>query len=395
MKGLKEREVLSFISALLAGTMFLSACSVDFNKVGEAFVNLGENVSEVVNDTEDTEEDDVIVVEPAETEVVAEETEPSEEIPEPTATPTPTPTPSPTPSPTPMPERVDFSDLTQTAVTESITVDVEEFEESCHSEDDDILLASFTGTRMLIEDRESARIASSVNLVLNSFYLEAEGLYGKYKSQAQARYDLTGEIDDPVEVTVNYDHDFNGRILSVIMTLSVKQGEEVFEDKTEYTSYDLYTGQYVVPSLYATDSDALNLAILTAYAESTEATNDRAADYSVIYIGAQAESSDGEEDDSEETPARVLIQSDEGVVEYVINLNDYAEYFTRYGMVIFDITLPSEEAEEEATEEESDEENEDESEEADEEESEETEETEADEESSETEEDDSEEAAEN
>jgi len=354
MIGKRRSKVTAVVSSLLAGVILMTSCSINMNGVGEAFSDLGENLNEAARgrSTSEYEEETAPAAETEETAVIIEETDPSEETApaEPTATPSPTATP--TPSPTPVPQRVDFSELTEDTLTDKIYVESEEFSESAHAEDDDdILLAQFEGIRMLLSAEEEMAPVVSVNLMLDAFYMEAEGIYNRVVNEQYAAYELDPEtVPDTVIVSVNYDYYFNGRLLAVVMSYETTQEDEVLTELTEYVTYDLYTGQMITPDMLFTDADAFYAAVAEAIAEDTADRRDSAEDYEIEFIGV-------EETDDGKIITTVIATSEDGTDFYTINLGDFYDFLTRYARIVWSVTPADEDEDEE--EEEEDEEDED------------------------------------
>lgn len=354
MIGKRRSKVTAVVSSLLAGVILMTSCSINMNGVGEAFSDLGENLNEAARgrSTSEYEEETAPAAETEETAVIVEETDPSEETDpaEPTATPSPTATP--TPSPTPVPQRVDFSELTEDTLTDKIYVESEEFSESAHAEDDDdILLAQFEGIRMLLSAEEEMAPVVSVNLMLDAFYMEAEGIYNRVVNEQYAAYGLDPEtVPDTVIVSVNYDYYFNGRLLAVVMSYETTQEDEVLTELTEYVTYDLYTGQMITPDMLFTDADAFYAAVAEAIAEDTADRRDSAEDYEIEFIGV-------EETDDGKIITTVIATSEDGTDFYTINLGDFYDFLTRYARIVWSVTPADEDEDEE--EEEEDEEDED------------------------------------
>ena len=354
MIGKRRSKVTAVVSSLLAGVILMTSCSINMNGVGEAFSDLGENLNEAARgrSTSEYEEETAPAAETEETAVIIEETVPSEETApaEPTATPSPTATP--TPSPTPVPQRVDFSELTEDTLTDKIYVESEEFSESAHAEDDDdILLAQFEGIRMLLSAEEEMAPVVSVNLMLDAFYMEAEGIYNRVVNEQYAAYELDPEtVPDTVIVSVNYDYYFNGRLLAVVMNYETTQEDEVLTELTEYVTYDLYTGQMITPDMLFTDADAFYAAVAEAIAEDTADRRDSAEDYEIEFIGV-------EETDDGKIITTVIATSEDGTDFYTINLGDFYDFLTRYARIVWSVTPADEDEDEE--EEEEDEEDED------------------------------------
>lgn len=350
----RRSKVTAVVSSLLAGVILMTSCSINMNGVGEAFSDLGENLNEAARgrSTSEYEEETAPAAETEETAVIIEETVPAEETDpaEPTATPSPTATP--TPSPTPIPQRVDFSELTEDTLTDKIYVESEEFSESAHAEDDDdILLAQFEGIRMLLSAEEEMAPVVSVNLMLDAFYMEAEGIYNRVVNEQYAAYELDPEtVPDTVIVSVNYDYYFNGRLLAVVMSYETTQEDEVLTELTEYVTYDLYTGQMITPDMLFTDADAFYAAVAEAIAEDTSDRRDSAEDYEIEFIGV-------EETDDGKIITTVIATSEDGTDFYTINLGDFYDFLTRYARIVWSVTPADEDEDEE--EEEEDEEDED------------------------------------
>ena len=45
-----KRKLTALVSSLMAGVIFMSACSVNMNGIGEAFTDLGENLNQAAHD---------------------------------------------------------------------------------------------------------------------------------------------------------------------------------------------------------------------------------------------------------------------------------------------------------------------------------------------------------
>ena len=248
---------IKLLISCVAASVLLAACSMDLDRAGSAFYDLGNNLNNAVEGEEDEEDEEPAeTAAPTETAETSEETEPSETDPVPTATPAPTSTPVPTA--TPAPERVDLSELTEDTISDGITVEDEAFEEH-YVDGSDTTVASFSGNRILVQIADAPNVQTSVNLLLDGFYQEAAGLYARYTNEALSEVALEGgtvvlpsddeeqdedtqeteeteETEDavlssdgtfvPYTVTVSYDHSTNGRVLSVIMSYSVTRGDE-------------------------------------------------------------------------------------------------------------------------------------------------------------------------
>ena len=333
-----KRKLTSLVSSLMAGVILMSACSVNMDGIGEAFSNLENNLNEA---SREEQEASVTTIEVT-VETSAEETEPVETTVEAEPTATPVPTATPTPSPTPVPERVDFSDLTEDALSDTIYVETEDFSESAHAlDDDDIVLAKFMGERMLLSSDDELASVVSVNLMLDAFYMEAEGLYNRYVNEQYAAYALDAETVPATKiVTVDYEYFFNGRLLCVIMDYAVTEDDEVLVSSTEYYRFDLYTGQIIYSDMMVNDVDAFYDELAEAVADSTSSRTDTAEDYHIEFFVVETD-----EDGQAEVTAAVT--TDEGFVYYVVELPDLYENLTRYGRVVWGVTAPVEVEEDE------------------------------------------------
>ena len=340
MIGNRKSKLTAVVSTLLAGVFLMSACSVNMNGIGNAFSDLGNNLNEAVsrnsrsNDREEDEdtEETVIVIEET-----VEETEPSETEaepdPEPTATPTPTSTPTPTPSPTPVPQRVDFSELTEDQLTDSIDIETEDFSESAHAEDDDdIILAKFTGERVLISSDEISGPVTSVNLMLDAFYMEAEGIYNRVVNEQYAAYALDPEmVPDTIEVSVSYEYFFNGRLLCIVMNYSETSDDDVLLTHTEYYRFDLYTGQIVYSDMLVNDVDGFYDALAEAVADSTRTPADDAEDYEIEFFTVET-------DDDGTQLVIAAVKDGDGFEYYTVEFPDLYDGLTRYGRIVWNVS---------------------------------------------------------
>ena len=356
----KKCKVSAVISSILAGAILMSACSVDTDGIADAFSNLGENLRtayDTQNTDQNEDEEDAVSI-TIESSSPAEETEVEPTEPEATPTPVPTATPTPTPSPTPIPQRVDFSELTEDSLSGTIDVITEDFEESAHAEDDDeIILAVFDGNRVVISSDNDLPAVVSVNMMLDSFYLEAEGLYNRYVNEQYAAYALDPETaSDTINVTVNYDYYFNGRLLAVVMSYRAVSAEDVLSESLEYVTYDLYTGQLIVPELLTDDIDAYNDAVIAEIIDGLdedEADGVKPSDYEIEFTCF------GENEDGELT-LFVFAENDGTSDIYEIDIDVVEELLNRYGRIMALRSIASEGSEEEepAEDEEADEEEE-------------------------------------
>ncbi len=344
MKRMSERTMTA-IAVLLMASVMVASCNINPDKAGDAFRHLGENLDNAVNGTEETIQETVAETEPTvseETEETedAEETEASETTEQSSSasgstltlvpTPTPTPEPTPTPAPEPASERVDFSELTEDELRDGTVVEIEDFEESFVNEDE-VTLVSFTGNRILISQEDSPYIQTSVNLILDGFYLEAEGVYNRYTAEAQAEYALPVEeeaeaVYSPYAVSCNYDYGYNGRVLSVIMTYGVTRGDETVAEHREYVSFDMYTGQYITTASVVEDYELFRTTCGNTLAFATENEEDNADSFTDIFIFVEG-SGNG-----------VYVYgtaADGTVVRALADIENIAPALNRYGSILY------------------------------------------------------------
>ena len=343
----RKSKVTVVISSLLTGVFLLSACSVNKNGITNAFENLGENLSSTFSENEDTdpEEPDESVAETAGDVTDETEIQETEDV-EVTATPAPTSTP--TPTPTPVPQRVDFSELTEDSLSDTIDVEVEQFEESAHAEDDDdIVLAKFEGERLLLSSETELSSVVSVNLMLDAFYMEAEGIYNRVVNEQYAAYALDpATTPDTITVNVLFDYYYNGRILAVVMQYAVTDAQgQITDESYEFYNYDLYTGQLLTPELISTDYVALIEAIKTDLAEQSEDDRARAADYEILFIANTVDEDGG-------SVFKVIASSGDELAVYTVDTEVIEEYLTRYARIVFNVYEAPSVEEEEAVEDE-------------------------------------------
>lgn len=339
MKKLSKKQVntskgIMIVTVSVLGTITLAACSINYSELAEGINDLGKGLDRAVNGTTEETTSSLETVEPT---VETEETEPSEtEAPLPTATPTPTP--RPTATPTPMPERVDFSELTTDTISETLDVQIEEFAESYHADGEETELVSFTGNRIVVSMPDNANVQTSLNLILDGFYNEAEGLYNRYSSEAEGLYALDPEmyLANKYDVNIDYRYSYNGRLLSVIMEYDVVSGNEEEKadviKKIEVATFDALTGQYVTPAAVAKDVDALNAALSSylANAASTEEetyTSDMVSNPILV-----AHSNDGGTHFAE-----IYGYINGNFTNVVADLSNYADYLNTYGKIVYKI----------------------------------------------------------
>ena len=234
---------------------------------------------------------------------------------------------TPTPTPHPSNERVDFSNLTNSKLADNFTVDTEEFSESVEA--DQKAMAIFSGKRMLVSKAESDNVTQSVNLILDSFYQEAAGLYSRYSGEAKAAYNLSGTIDTVYTVEVNYDYSFNKRILSVIMSYKVTAGKAVLASSEEFASFDMLTGQYITLASVASDMTGLENALKVKLANNT--TGVKAGLISDLYVMVQHPGA--------QTATVEIYGTYNGErIHTTGDMNEYAQYLNRFGKLVYGVT---------------------------------------------------------
>ena len=326
------RKLTALIVVLtLVGSIFLQACTVDYDQLAEGINDFGDSVDVAVNGTK--------AAQAPEDSFETEGTEKSEEhelVTEPTATPTPTPAPTatPTPTPTPVPERVNMAELTTVEVTDVFTVLSEDFEQE-YVNDDNEVLATFSGNQLAVECGEKNNVEAAINLILNGFYQEAEGVYNRAISDANATYLLTGVNENAENVKVTFEYSENGRIFSIIMTYVVtNQSGEVLNTKTEFANFDMLTGQYITVANVVDDTEAFKSEIKQAIiaALSVQEITVKEEDIDDIFIAVQHP---GVKSATCEIYAVI-----DGNLEYraTTDLNLYTEYFNSYGKNVYSLS---------------------------------------------------------
>lgn len=354
---------LSAIALITAFCVMMSSCSVDRDELSDGLDDLRDAISDNDGD-ETTASEEAVVTEPEETlPSDTEETSVPEE-PEATATPVPTATSTPTPTPIPEPERVDFSEFTEIEISDILTVVSEEFGESYVTEDG-VTAATFTGERIAVTTGTD-NVTAAINLLLDGFYSEAEGLYNRYTAQGLSELSIGGgsiieqdeeEPDDNDEddreeesdnttgiyetynVTVDYAYSDNGRVLSVIMDYKVSRGDETIISNTEYASFDILTGQYVTIASVASDYDALCEALEKALArtadedtadDETEDEETEATECEVTFIACQTPG-------AQTATAEIYGTINGSPAHTTVDMNLYSEYLNRYGKTVYGV----------------------------------------------------------
>lgn len=246
-----------FTLAFAASGMMLSGCKVDTQKLTDGIDDISNIVKPYAKEI--ISENPWNKVTPTGTPIVLPEAAPTE-TPAPTATPAPTSTPIPTP--TPMPERVDFSELIKTDLGNNFTVSSEDFGESYTAEGEDNVISDFKGNRIAVEAKDNPAAQQAINLILNSYYLKAEGIYKEASARAASFYTLNRAADEVYHTEVTFAHSDNGRILSVVVTVSVKQGSKTIKSETKVENFDMLTGQYVNLGTVSDNPSRLKVALI-------------------------------------------------------------------------------------------------------------------------------------
>ncbi len=360
----RSRRVLALGIILAMLLTLVTACNIDYEGLSEGLNDLGsafsgynptpatpeptvsseettekteatsasteETTSEMTSETTETEETtssettESTETVPTESSSVT-ETAGEEATPTPSSTPTPIPTPTPTPHPTN--ERVDFSYLTSSNISENFVVDSETFSESVDTEDNQHL-AVFSGKRVLVSKAGSENVSEAVNLILDSFYQEAVGLYSRYAGEAKAAYGLSGTVDTVYNIEVNFDYSYNKRVLSVVMSYKVTAGNKVLASKEEFSSFDMLTGQYVTLASVAGDLEGLQNALRSKLAKNEPIA--RASAITDLYIAAQ-------QPGAQTATVEIYGMYNGKRVHTTGDMNEYAQYLNRYGKIIFGV----------------------------------------------------------
>ena len=295
MKKMEGNKITALVISAVMVTTVLAACSIDTDKLSEGISDLG-NVFISESEEETEPESDPVITEV--TEESTEVTKPSETE----ATPTPVPTATPTITPTPNPQRVDFSEYTTEILSFSgnFEVTTESFEESMHSEEDEqVVFATFAGKRAVVTDASSESIREAINIVVDGFYAEAEGAYTRMTAKAKAEYTLTGVVEEPYAVNVDIGYLSNGRVLSLLMRYDVTGAGEAARAADE----------------------AEAAAIL-------EKPVPQADEYEAVYVAPTV----AENGSSISTVYGIV---DGEVYSVSMDMNEYADFFNRYGASLF------------------------------------------------------------
>ena len=347
----RSRRVLALGIILAMLLTLVTACNIDYEGLSEGLNDLGNAVSgynptpATPDSTEPTSEETTDKTEPAAptTEETTSETfetsgteettssETTESAPSESSSTTETTVdetvPTPTPTPHPTNERVDFSYLTSSSISENFVVDSETFSESVDTEDNQHL-AVFSGKRVLVSKAGSENVSEAVNLILDSFYQEAVGLYSRYAGEAKAAYGLSGTVDTVYNIEVNFDYSYNKRVLSVVMSYKVTAGNKVLASKEEFSSFDMLTGQYVTLASVAGDLEGLQNALRSKLAKNEPIA--RASAITDLYIAAQ-------QPGAQTATVEIYGMYNGKRVHTTGDMNEYAQYLNRYGKIIFGV----------------------------------------------------------
>lgn len=378
----KRRRQSQFVAVTIVLAMLVSlltACSIDYEALTEGLNDLGKAIDYSYNQTPATpgsEETTTSVTETSESketsETTSETSETSEESSETTESETsetsetsessatsessetsetsessetsetsettvagtdPSATPTPTPTPHPVNERVDFSYLRSTNLSENFAVNAEEFSEKVEAGEN--TLAAFSGKRIVVSNTGSENVSEAINLILDSFYQEAAGLYSRYSGEAKASYNLSGAVDTVYNVEVNYDYSYNKRILSVIMSYKVTAGKAVLASSEECASFDMLTGQYINLASIAEDWAGLQNALRLKLAKNEPVSS--ASGITDLYVAAQQPGAQ---------TATIEIYGTYGGkrIHTTGDMNEYAQFLNRYGKIIFGTSEKNENA---------------------------------------------------
>ena len=342
MKKIEGNKLVALLISASMVTVVLAACTVDYDKLNKGINDLGRAI-----DGKSTVETSATVTE-ADTSApisATEESSAEETTPVPTGTATPSPTPTPTEAPAA--ERVDFSDYSVDILSysENFEVTTEDFEESSHSEEDDeIVFATFAGTRMVVTEAGSDNIRDAINLIVDGFYKEAEGAYKRMADKAKAELTLNGVIEEPYAVNVDFEYMTNGRTLSVLMSYTVEGRAEDETMVVDFASFDMLTGQYITLATVTNYPVNFENSLRTelenaiksrpAQGEATEedeeeVTTPSADEFEKIFVGPTSVETQNH------SYAMVYGIADGQIYSSVIEMDAYADFFNRYGASVF------------------------------------------------------------
>ena len=342
MKRLEGNKLVAVILSAGMLTTFLAACSVNTDKLERGLNDLGNAfVTTAAPKETDPTTTEATSAAPSEEETTVSSSE------ETTSTATTTAYANPTITPTPLPERVDFSNYVEKDLTDNFAVTSEEFGESAYTDDQNqVLLAKFEGTRLVVTKASNESVMNSINLIINGFYKEAEGAYTRVLAKAKAEYDLNGVIENSYSVTCDFIYTTNARALSVLMVYEVSGKDGAKNTVIDFASFDMLTGQYITLNSICKDPSGLENALRAGLANSlkiqpkantdeTEETDKKAKeepvptekDFTAIYLAPGPATTDPQAN------SFVTIYGVVGnkVYSAVIDMNAYSGFLNRYG----------------------------------------------------------------
>jgi len=360
MKKLEGNKLAALLLSAGMVTTLLAACTINTDELGQGISDLGNAfTSQTVRETEKTKE----TTETTESQETSGTEETVETVTETTAVPTSTAT----PSPTPLPQRVDFSDYTEIDLTDAFKVTVEEFGEKTYSDDNKELLATFEGNRLVVTEASNKTVMDSINLIVDGFYTEAEGAYARAVANAKAEYNLSGVVELPSAVNVDFSYTTNGRILSVLMSYEVSGAAANAGKVIDFASFDMLSGQYInltsvsvdpagleealkrglentlraqptpTPALTPATTQPSGSATVETTVETTEALRiPSASDIDILYVAAGPAA----DENSGNSFVTVYGIADGEIYSAVIDITPYAAFFNRYGVSVYQIAQP-------------------------------------------------------
>ena len=206
-------------------------------------------------------------------------------------------------------------------------MDTEEFSESIDGGGK--AMAVFSGKRMAVSKAENDNVTEAVNLILDSFYKEAEGIYNRYAGEAKAAFNLSGTVDDAYVTEVNFDYSFNKRILSVVMSYKATNGKNVLAEKEEYASFDMLTGQYVTLAAVASDWTGLQNALKVKLAKNVSVS--KASAITDLFVVAQ-------QPGAQTATVEIYGMYNGQRIHTTGDMNEYAQFLNRYGKMIYGVS---------------------------------------------------------
>lgn len=364
MKRIEGNKLVALIISAGMVTTFLAACTVNTDQLGQGINNLGNAFAATTEapkpaETEVTETEvttakvsgesvtDTTTTEETSTSGETSATDETTTTEETTTTDTSATASDPVTTPA-AGQRVDFSKVVEKDLTDSFAVTSEEFGESAYTDDEnEVLLAKFEGTRFVVTKASSENIMSSINLIINGFYKEAEGAYNRMLAKARAEYNLNGVIENPYTVTCDFIYTTNARSLSVLMVYEVSGGKNVKSTVIDFASFDMLTGQYITCNSICKDPEGFEKALKSGLANSlkiqpkpntgdAEETKKPAPiptekDFTAVYVAPGPATTDP----SANSFATVYGVVGNKVYSAVIDMNAYGGFLNRYGSSLF------------------------------------------------------------